>query len=86
VLAATAIPFVALAPGVAMAMDMQNENVNDTPAIYEEVSRVTETPEDVAKHWATENGAEVSWAETVDGIEMGIGAAVDAKKRRDEQN
>jgi len=86
VLAATAIPFVALAPGVARAMDMQNENVNDTSAIYEELPCVIETPEDAAKRWATSNGANVSWTETIDGIEMGIETLVDAKKRRDEKN
>jgi len=86
VLAATAIPFVALAPGVARAMDMRNENVNDMPAIYDELPCAIETPEDAAERWATDNGADVSWTETIDGIEMGVETLVDAKKRRDEQH
>ena len=85
-LAATAIPFVALAPGVARAMDMRNENVNDTPAAYEELTCAVETPEDIAERWATKNGTTVSWSETVDGIEMGVETLVDARKRRDEQH
>ena len=83
---ASAIPFVALAPGVARARDMQNENVNDIPAIYEEFPCAIETPEDAAVQWATENKAKVSWTEIVNGIEMGIETLVDAKKRRNEQN
>jgi hypothetical protein len=67
-------------------MDMRSENVNEPPAIYEELPRAITTPDDVAKRWATENGADVSWAETIDGIEMGVETLVDAKKRRDEQN
>ena len=85
-LAASAIPFVALAPGVARARDMQNENINDMPAIYEEFPCAIETPQEAAEHWATENKARVSWTETVNGIEMGVEALVDAKKRRNEQN
>lgn len=65
---------------------MQNEHVNGTSAIYEELPCAIETPEDVAKRWATENGTKVSWTETVDGIEMGVETLVDAKRRRDEQN
>jgi len=65
---------------------MQNENVNDTSAIYEELPCAVETPGDAARRWADENGAEVSWTETVDGIEMGVGAFVDARRRRDEQD
>ena len=84
-LAATAIPFVTLAPSVARAMDMRNENVNDSPVIYEVLPCAIATPEEEAKRWAAENGAEVSWTETVDGIEIGIETLVDAKKRRDEQ-
>jgi hypothetical protein len=67
-------------------MDMHNENVNDTPAIYEELPCAIETPEDAAQRWATANGAKVSWSETVDGFEMGVESIVDAKKRRDEEN
>jgi hypothetical protein len=80
------VPFVALAPGAAKALDMQNENVNDTSAVYEESPCAFTTPEEAAKRWAAENGVDVSWAETIDGIEMGIETLVDAKKRRDEQN
>ena len=65
---------------------MRNENVNDTPAIYEELLCAIETPEEVTERWATTNGATVSWSETVDGIEMGVETLVDARKRRDEQH
>jgi hypothetical protein len=65
-------------------MDMRNENVNSTSAVYEELPCAIETPEGTVKRWAIENEAEVSWTETVAGIEMGIETLVDAKKRRDE--
>ena len=85
-MAAATIPFVALAPGVARAMDMRNENVNDTPAIYEDVTHTIETSEDVAERWASKHGARVSWSEAVDGIEMGVETLANAKKRREEED
>jgi hypothetical protein len=86
VLAGLAVPFVAVAPGVAKAMDMESENANEIPAIYQESPSPIRTLKDVAQEWALENGVEVSWEETVEGIEMGIEALVDAKKRKDEKN
>ena len=65
---------------------MQNETVNDKPAIYEELPCAIKTPEDAAQRWASKNDAKVSWIETIDGIEMGVETLVDAKKRRSEQN
>jgi hypothetical protein len=67
-------------------MDMQNADVNDTPAIYEEMPCAIETPEEVANRWATEHGVKVSWSETVDGIEMCVETLANAKSRREEKN
>ena len=72
-------------------MDMRNENVNDTPAIFAESTHAIETPEDVAERWASKHGAKVSWSETVDGIVEGVvegvkAFAANAKKRREEED
>jgi len=83
-IAGAVIPFVALMPGVARTRDM-HEGVIDPPippiSTRYDVLIITNPVDDVPR-WADEIGAKVSWAETVDGIEMGIEKILDAVERR----